>query len=671
MIQLATIKEIAKQSGVSIATVSHVINKTRYVSPELVDKVEAVMKDLGYDKKIKEADNHFKIGKQSEIALVLPRLEGTLYAKLTSHISSQIAENGYNLTVYFHNDDITQEKTVITNILNNKRIAGAIIVPASKEAKQFGKLVQQQIPFVFLDRTVRVKGVDSVIPDSKGGIFKGCTHLLKSGHEQIALIIEQGQYSTSEDRVEGYKEALDSYKIPFSNDLLVEVDPDNIEDFERKIKTVWVNHEKPAFVATGNRMTLNLLKVINKLGLECPTDVSVIGFGDEEWSEIINPPLTILKQDTEEMAKQAVDIVLGKLEKYDDSSAVIKIPLQFSVQKSTQVIGKGPFGEKPVTPEELTLTKEETQQLMTGGYKVGISFHYGGTAWTRLYENGIRNILEKHGISIVSITNADFDPLLQVTQLEGLRMQKPDAIIAIPVDDEITAKKFQSISEETKLIFMSSVPEGMTKDQYSSCVSVNERENGQNMALLLGDYFKNKRDVKIGFIGHGAPFYGTHLRDAVASDIIRSSFNNIRIVDEKYFYRIENTYEVCKKMMTDHPEIQGLYISWDRPALEAIKALKELKREDVAIFTSDLDLEIATYLANEEMVKGLSSQRPYQQGIAVGLATAKALLGHDEHKYIGVPPYIVQSKNLLKSWKDIILEPAPPEIEELILNKFT
>ncbi|GJM69213.1 hypothetical protein HMSSN036_14290 [Paenibacillus macerans] len=97
-------------------------------------------------------------------------------------------------------------------------------------------------------------------------------------------------------------------------------------------------------------------------------------------------------------------------------------------------------------------------------------------------------------------------------------------------------------------------------------------------------------------------------------------------------------------MIKRHPEIQGLYISWDRPALEAIKALQELKREDVAVFTFDLDTEIATYLAKEEMVKGLSTQRPYDQGIAVGLATAKALLGHDEHKYIGVPPYIVEPK---------------------------
>lgn len=671
MYSLATIKQVAKEADVSIATVSHVINKTRYVSPDLVERVEQAIHQLGYNKKAKELEGKFKLGKKSEVAIILPTVEGTLYSKLTSQISLLLTEQGYTLTVYFHNDDAMQEKNIITNILNNSRIVGCIIVPVSNEEKQFSKLIAQKIPFIFLDRTVKIKNIAAVLSDSKGGIYRGCNHLLKSGHEEIVLLVEPGKYSTSEQRITGYKEALEDYKIPFNEQLVIEVDHNHLEEVIKKIKILWQSYEKPAFIATGNRITLSIVKIINKLGLECPTDVSVIGFGDEEWSEIINPPLTILKQDTMEMARQSVNILLEKIVNEDKEGTNVIIPMELLLQKSTQVIGKGPFGEKPVSPEELTLTKDEEDRLQKGNFKVGISFHYGGNAWTRLYENGIRNILDKYGVSIVSITNAHFDPNLQVTQLEGLRMQNPDAIIAIPVDDELTSKKFQSLSQDTKLIFMSSVPEGMTRDQYSTCVSVNERENGQNVASLMGNYFKGMKNVKVGFIGHGAPFYGTHLRDAVAIDILRSNYANIQIVDDQYFYEIEKTYEVCKKMVMNDPNIQGLYISWDRPALEAIKALKELKREDIAIFTYDLDQEIATYLAKEEMVKGLSSQKPYQQGIAVGLATAKALLGHDVHKYIGVPPEVVESKNLLKSWRNIIMEPAPSEIEKLFMRKFT
>ena len=668
---MTTINQIAKEAGVSIATVSHVINKSRYVSPDLVERVEEVIKKTGYDKKLKNKKSKLKIGQKSEIAIVIPDLWGTLYSKLVSTISSNLIEKGYHPVVYFHNDNVDQEKDIITNIIYNKRVAGLIIVPASANVEQFDKLVQHPIPFIFLDRTVKGEDVGSVLSDGEEGIYKGCKHLLRSGHEEIVLIIEHGQFSSSEGKLKGYRDALESYKIPFRNELLIEVDQNSFENFEKEIKKVWINHKPTAFLASGNRITLKLLKVLNKLGIECPTDVSVIGFGDEEWSEIVTPPLTMLKQNTREIALQEVDLLLRKIDNYSDASPEIKVPMDLSIQQSTQVIGKGPFGERTVSPEELTISTEEAEKLRSSNYKVAISFHYGGTAWARLYENGIQNIFDKYGISIISTTDARFDPLLQVAQLEGLRLQQPDAIIAIPVDDEVTAKKFQSISEEVKLIFMSNVPEGMEKNQYASCVSVNERENGQNVALLLGNYFKNEKDVKIGFIGHGAQFYGTHLRDAVANEVIRTNFQNIEIVNEKYFYKIENTYEVCKEMLTANPEIKGLYISWDRPTLEAIKALKELNREDVSIFTFDLDNEIATYLAKEEMVKGLSTQRPYQQGIAVGLATAKALLGKEHYKYIGVPPYVVESKNLLKAWKDITLEPAPPEIEGIILSKFT
>lgn len=89
---------------------------------------------------------------------------------------------------------------------------------------------------------------------------------------------------------------------------------------------------------------------MNKLGLEWPADVSVIGFGDEEWSEIINPPLTMLKQDTKQMALEAVSMLLDIMDHGPGEAREIKVPMTFSIQNSTQVIGKGPFGEKPVSP---------------------------------------------------------------------------------------------------------------------------------------------------------------------------------------------------------------------------------------------------------------------------------------------------------------------------------
>ena len=148
----------------------------------------------------------------------------------------------------------------------------------------------------------------------------------------------------------------------------------------------------------------------------------------------------------------------------------------------------------------------------------------------------------------------------------------------------------------------------------------------------------------------------------VATQVICENYPNIEIVAVSNFLNIDDAYRICRDMMKTHPDIEALYICWDRPALQAIRALKELGREDVAIFTYDLDEEIGEYLVQEKMVKGMGTQRPYEQGVAVALATAKALLGNTQYKYVGVSPYTVQKNNFVRAWKEIMHEPVPKKL---------
>ena len=179
----------------------------------------------------------------------------------------------------------------------------------------------------------------------------------------------------------------------------------------------------------------------------------------------------------------------------------------------------------------------------------------------------------------------------------------------------------------------------------------------------MGEYFKGEKEVKVGFITHGAPFYGTYLRDMVATQVICENYSNIQIESVASFVKIENAYRICRSMISEHPDIQALYVCWDQPALHVIRALEEMGREDIAVFTYDLDEQIGEYLVQERYVKGMGTQRPYEQGVAVGLATAKALLGSRKYKYVGVSPYTVQRYNFLKAWKEIMHEPVPEKLK--------
>jgi len=663
-----TIKDVAREAGVSMATVSHVINKTRYVRPEVEAKVNQVIDKTGYRAKILDKVNTLRVGRQSEIAFVASSISNTMGSQVAASLASYLAERGFVLSIYVTNGDLKRERHILSQLATNKRVAGIVLTAASENPQEYSKLISSGLPFVCFDRQIRDERTDSILSDNLGAMYQGTLHLIKSGHEKIAILLESRWGTTSVERLAGYKKALADHGIAFRESLVLMVDRADGSS-EAAIKNALENDPPSAVIAGGNKLTLTLLSAIEKMGLNCPQDISVVGFGDQEWFSLASPPLTVLRQDIQTMGRLAAERLLAKIAGTSGERLEARVPVQLSIRKSTQIIGKGPFGEIATSPDELLLSDREIEALRAGDYRVAISFHYCGTAWARLHEEGIRETLQKVGVKVVTVNDAHFDPRLQITQLEGIRMQHPNALIAIPTDDRTTAHKFKELSKETRLIFISHVPEGFKKDDYASCVSVNEQENGRNAGLLLGELFKHRKGAKVGFINHGAPFYGTRVRDLAAEQVISESYReSVEIVDIKYFYEIPKAYEACREMLSAHPEIEGLYISWDRPALNAIRALKELRREEVAVVTFDLDTEIATYMANGQFVKAMSTQRPYEQGVAVGLATAKALLGDEQYKYIGVPPYVVELKNLARAWKDILHERMPDALEAALNN---
>ena len=661
-----TIKDIADRAGVSIATVSHVVNKTRYVSPELVQRVMDIIETTDYREKLLDKGKALRVGKCSEVAFVAPHLLSPVYAQLAASLSDRMSEEGYVLTVYETRDDKNREAHILRGLESNKRVVGAVVTPSCDSVGEYENLLDGGLHLVFLDRAVPGANADCVLAENEQALYLGTMHLIRSGHHRIVLLLESHEMSTTQERLAGYRRALSEQRIPIDEGLILRLDLSSDQECAKAIRKAFAGQAPTAIIAGGNRLTLAAIQELERMGYECPKDVSVVGFGDEPWCELLSPPLTTLKQDTEVMGRTAAELLLARIHGDEGKPHQLRLPVSLTIRKSTQMIGQGPFGEKAISPDELTFTPEEIERLKKGNFKVALSFHYTGTNWARLHENAIRSTLEKYGIKLITVTDAHFDPNLQVKQLDGIRLQDPDAIIAVPSDDRITAQKFRQVSDHAKLIFISNVPEGFNTVEYAACVSVNERENGHNAGVLLGECFAGRERVKVGFINHGTPFYGTRLRDMAAEQAVVENYPNLEVIRVDNFYSIENAYEVAKRMMTEHPEIEGLYISWDRPALESIRALRELGREDVSIITFDLDLEIATYMAKGQMVRGMSTQLPYEQGVAVAMATAKALLGSEEYKYIAVPPSVVQPQNLLRAWRDIVHERVPESLRQLL-----
>lgn len=651
-----TIKDIAEMAGVSIATVSHVVNKTRYVSPSLTKKVERVIYETGYIDKIRS--NQFKFGKQSRMVFVLPTISSTVYAQLANTMTDLLAKEGYILSVYVSHDNEEYEKHILLNLLADKNTAGIFLSPAVNASRVYAKVKRSGIPFVCVERKTKDDGIPAVLSENEEAMFRGTRHLIRSGHKLIGILLEDCDLLNCQERLAGYKRALEEYKVPFDKKLVCRINLYRQEE-ENIFEKARFDTLPSAFIASGNTLTLKLLKNADDYGLKCPDDISIVGFGDDEWSGIFNPSLTILRQDTAGTAKRAVEMMMKILKGNSIAQTVVRMPIGFTVRKSTRVINRGPFGEIAVPPEAILIDTAEEEYLKKGQFKVAIALHCMDTEWSRLQEMAIRDTLARYNVQVVAVMDANFNAQLQVTQLDALRMQKPDAIIGVPVDENITAGKFKELSRLTKMILIGNIPQGIDKNDYYSCVSVNERENGQNAGNILGEYFKERKHIKLGLLNHGLPFHMTRQRDNAAEQVLTENYTNLQIVSRKNFYQIQNVYDTCLQMMREHPEISGLYVSWERPAMEAIRALRALGRTDVAISTVDLDLEIASYMARGEMVRGISAQRPYEQGEAAAMITIQALLGKKGYKFVGVQPVVVYPRELTHYWREIIRKPAP------------
>lgn len=655
-----TLQEIAEEVGVSIATVSFALNRTRYVSPELVQRIEEAAREKGYHSK-REKQGRMRRGRLSEIALVIPSLDSSFYTHVIPAVSRKARECGYMMAVYVSDNDREREKHILDGIMSSRRVAGVILSPSCEEEKAYSGILSYGIPLVFIERMLSGETADSVISDNAEGIRRATEYLIKCGHEKIVLLLEKRHLSSVDERKKGYDMALNQYGLSDRGEMVVGVVLQEKDSTMETIAKVLREKRATAVLAGGNVLTLYLLEVISKLGINCPEELSVIGFGDGDWCGLVKPPLTVLKQNIDKIAEEAVAYITDeKREKGSGREKKIKrIPMEFCIRNSVQNIARGPFGERAVYPEEIVLSEEDERLLKSGNYRVALAFHYSGDEWTSLHEKAILETLSGYGIHVLTVTDAHFDPELQKTQLEGIMMQKPDAVIAVPVDEEKTAGIFLEVAKQTRLILINSMPRSLKKEDYACWISVNERENGQNAARILGDHFMGRDNAKIGLLVHGAEYFATRQRDFFAEETLRDQYPAIEIVNKKSFGCIENAYEACRRMMEETPEIEGLYVTWERPALEAIRALKDLRRRDVVISTTDLDYEIASYMAKGEMVIGLSSQRPYDQGVVAAVAAAKALLGRCDSKCIGVPPYRVEAEKLERAWKDLIKTKMP------------
>lgn len=673
---MATIKDIAKMAGVSVSTVSHVVNGTRYVSPEKVEKVEQAIRELDHLPNfiVKKTKAPKKALGKKYILILLSNQCSLFQNQVREKLEKLLEKENYIVISQGYDKDENRLELIKSVFTGTTDLAGIIAFPDGKGVLSRHFFDGMDLPVVLIGNRIERFETDVLLPDNFEGGYRAVKHLIKNGHEKVAFL--SGEEDLSMRRFEGYEKALEDYEIIqdksiIFSDLQTE---DAVFNAMESIMTLEVT--PTALVIADSFPLVPVFKYLNARHIVIPRDMSVVSLNDFEWATLMSPELTCVDKQPKEFARVAVDILLKRIHNGDvanlpalsGSYCKEMLPSWLNVRASTCGIGRGPFGEKAESADSLVLSENEKERIRQNNYTAAISFHYTGKAWMRLQEKGIKKIFNDLGISLIAVTDAHFNADLQCKQLESIKFLKPDILISIPVDAKDTAEAFRSVADsDTKLVLITNIPDGFTQKDYISCISVNEHSHGRSMGHGLGEYMVRHGLKNVGLICHGEQnFFATKQRDSAAEQVLMEEYPDIHVSGVVNFLTETDVYKKTIDFIKYHPEIEALYVSWDGPALEVMKALTEIERTDIAIVTGDLDYAIAMNMAKGGMVKMISAQCPYEQGEAIALAAANGLLEKEVPSFIGIEPVSVNQDNLLKTWRSVFKEDPPSDLRNTI-----
>ena len=300
----STIHDVAKRAGVSLSTVSRVLNDSASVSPQTREKVEAAINALQYEKS--RAESLKQPQATQMVGLVIPDILNPFFPLLIKGIENVSKIHDYSLILCDSENDETLEQQHI-NTLCDRGVDGIILIPSSG-ATHVEKLVKKGFPFVFLDRFIEMEGASNVTSDNEEGAYQAVKYLLKLGHPRILIITGPRDLSTEQARLKGVQRALDEEGIASQADLFVCGKYNQEDAYQAVVNVLQKKTGFTAIFATNDMMAFGAKKALEEHDLKIPDDISLVGYDDILFSSIIS--LTSVAQPTYEMGRNAMMLLL-------------------------------------------------------------------------------------------------------------------------------------------------------------------------------------------------------------------------------------------------------------------------------------------------------------------------------------------------------------------------
>jgi len=331
MKQKITIKTIAKELGVSTSTVSKALRDSHEISIDTKDKIKAYAAMFNY--KPNSLALQLRNQKTKLIGVILPRIVHHFFSTVIKGIEQGASEKGYHIMVCFSNESYKKEVENL-KVLSNGSVDGLIVSIAketleTKDFTHFKDLVNEEIPLVLFDRVVDEVLCDKVVVDDVGAGYKATKYLLNQNSLKIALITTPEHVNVGTLRRQGYERALSEKGISVNKKLIIEVEEK--ENIKAQIERVF-DQDIDAVFAVNEIYAATAMRIAKEKGYKVPQEFSVIGFTDGLISEYSSPSITTIAQHGLEMGKQAVEVLIERIEKeaevYEPKKIVISSNLK-------------------------------------------------------------------------------------------------------------------------------------------------------------------------------------------------------------------------------------------------------------------------------------------------------------------------------------------------------
>ncbi|GGM88952.1 LacI family DNA-binding transcriptional regulator [Streptomyces fuscichromogenes] len=333
---MPTMADVARSAGVSVATVSHVLNDTRPVLPHTRQAVLDAIDELGYTPNT--LARSLVTSRTRSIGLAVSAISNPYFTEILQGVEAAVLEHGYSLLIADPHDDPEHERKVV-QLLHERRVDGLIVAPSAAPRALLDYLGRHAVPTVLLDRVIDDRAdsappFDQVCAENTGPMARLVTHLAGLGHRRIGLVAGLPGLSTTGERISGYRQGLATAGLPLDDTLIAPGDSASSGAEQATAALLSLAAPPTALVTANNAMTIGALRTLRARGLSVPDDIALCCFDDFAWADLFSPRLTAIAQPSRELGAEAVRVLLERLASPDRPARTVRLPCTFAHRTS-------------------------------------------------------------------------------------------------------------------------------------------------------------------------------------------------------------------------------------------------------------------------------------------------------------------------------------------------